>query len=39
MLTPGDQAPNFALRAHDEGEVKLSDFGGRKVLVYSYPGR
>lgn len=36
-LSPGDPAPEFTL-ADDTGEpVSLSDFRGRKVIVYAYP--
>ncbi len=37
MLQPGDQAPDFELLDQNENQVKLSDLGGRKVLVYFYP--
>jgi thioredoxin-dependent peroxiredoxin len=36
-LAPGDKAPAFALLDQDGTTVKLSDFKGRKVLVYFYP--
>ncbi|MEY2566560.1 MAG: thioredoxin-dependent peroxiredoxin [Actinomycetota bacterium] len=36
-LTPGDKAPTFTLQDQSGGKVKLSDFKGRKVLVYFYP--
>lgn len=36
-LKPGDKAPAFALPDQDGKTVKLSDFKGRKVLVYFYP--
>jgi peroxiredoxin Q/BCP len=36
-LKPGDKAPAFTLLDQDENKVKLSDFKGRKVLVYFYP--
>jgi peroxiredoxin Q/BCP len=36
-LQPGDQAPDFALLDQDGATVNLSDFAGRKVLVYFYP--
>jgi peroxiredoxin Q/BCP len=36
-LAPGDKAPAFALLDQDGSTVKLSDFKGRKVLVYFYP--
>ncbi|MGD2067087.1 MAG: thioredoxin-dependent thiol peroxidase [Gemmatimonadota bacterium] len=37
MLGRGDQAPDFTLPADDGSEVSLSDYRGRKVLVYFYP--
>src|SRR3954471_14140040 len=36
-LKTGDKAPAFTLLDQDEHKVKLSDFKGRKVLVYFYP--
>lgn len=36
-LTAGDAAPNFTLPDADGNDVSLSDFRGRKVLVYFYP--
>ena len=36
-LTPGDEAPDFALPDQDGRTVSLSAFRGRKVLVYFYP--
>ena len=37
QLKAGDAAPNFNLSDQDGKKVKLSDFKGRKVLVYFYP--
>ena len=37
MLAAGDKAPAFTLLDQDEQKVKLTDFKGRKVLVYFYP--
>jgi peroxiredoxin Q/BCP len=37
MLTQGDKAPEFSLPDQDGNTVSLSDFRGRKVLVYFYP--
>jgi thioredoxin-dependent peroxiredoxin len=37
MLKPGDKAPSFNLPDQSGKKVKLSDFKGRKVLVYFYP--
>lgn len=36
-LQVGDTAPAFGLRDADGNTVKLSDFEGRKVIVYFYP--
>jgi peroxiredoxin Q/BCP len=36
-LKPGDPAPGFTLERQQGGTVSLSDFRGRKVLVYFYP--
>jgi peroxiredoxin Q/BCP len=36
-LQPGDKAPSFSLPDADGNTVKLSDFKGRKVVVYFYP--
>ncbi|MCD2115669.1 MULTISPECIES: thioredoxin-dependent thiol peroxidase [Rhodococcus] len=36
-LAPGDPAPDFTLPDADGNEVSLSDYRGRKVIVYFYP--
>lgn len=36
-LAVGDPAPAFTLTAADGSEVSLSDYAGRKVVVYFYP--
>ncbi len=36
-LSPGETAPPFTLPDADGKEVSLSDFRGRKVVVYFYP--
>ena len=36
ILRPGDAAPTFVLPS-PEGEVGLSDFDGRSVVLYFYP--
>lgn len=36
-LEVGDKAPAFSLTDADGNTVKLSDFTGRKVIVYFYP--
>ena len=37
QLKPGDPAPAFALPDQEGNTVSLSDFKGRKVLVFFYP--
>ena len=37
MLTAGMRAPDFALTDKDGNTVRLSDFLGRKVVLYFYP--
>jgi peroxiredoxin Q/BCP len=37
MLKEGDQAPDFSTRDADGNPVKLSDFQGKKVVLYFYP--
>lgn len=36
-LAPGDKAPAFNLPDADGNNVKLSDYKGRRVVVYFYP--
>ncbi|OBJ71880.1 thioredoxin-dependent thiol peroxidase [Mycobacterium sp. 1274756.6] len=36
-LQPGDTAPDFSLPDADGNAVSLSDYRGRKVIVYFYP--
>jgi thioredoxin-dependent peroxiredoxin len=36
-LKPGDKAPAFSLLDQSGAKVKLSDFKGRKVLIFFYP--
>ena len=36
MLHPGDDAPDFELRSHRGGTVKLSDFQGKKNVVLAF---
>ncbi len=36
-LRPGDKAPDFTLPDADGKPVSLTDFRGRKVIVYFYP--
>lgn len=35
-LKPGDDAPDFELRSHRGGTVKLSDYRGRKNVVIAF---
>jgi len=37
QLKPGDKAPDFELTAQDGKALKLSDYKGRKLLLYFYP--
>src|SRR5271157_952017 len=37
VLSPGQSAPGFSLSDQDGNVVKLSEFKGRKVLLYFYP--
>ena len=37
MLTIGDKAPQFTLSDKDGNAVSLSDFLGRRVVLYFYP--
>ena len=37
MLKPGDKAPEFTLKADDGKDVSLTDFRGKRVLLYFYP--
>ena len=37
MIKPGDDAPNFELETDTGESVRLSDFKGRRVIVYFYP--
>jgi peroxiredoxin Q/BCP len=36
-LKAGDKAPDFTVSDQDGKQVKLSDFGGKKVVLYFYP--
>lgn len=37
MLQAGDRAPDFALQDQNGNTVRLSDFRGRRVVLYFYP--
>ena len=38
MVTVGDTAPAFTLRATDKREVSLSEFSGQTIVMVFYPG-
>lgn len=37
MLEVGNKAPDFKVKDHNGNDVKLSDFKGKKVILYFYP--
>lgn len=37
MLEAGEKAPDFKLQDKDGKEVSLSDFSGKKIVLYFYP--
>jgi thioredoxin-dependent peroxiredoxin len=37
MLKVGDKAPEFRLKADDGKEVALSDFRGKRVILFFFP--
>ncbi len=37
MLNIGDKAPDFTLPNQDEASVSLSDFKGKKVVLWFFP--
>ncbi len=37
MLKEGDKAPDFTSKNQDGKEIKLSDYAGKKVVIYFYP--
>ena len=37
MLKPGDKAPEFTWRDQDGKEITLSQFKGKKLVLYFYP--
>lgn len=37
MINEGDQAPEFTLQADDGREISLSDYRGKKIVLYFYP--
>jgi peroxiredoxin len=37
LLEVGAKAPDFEVKAHDGSTVKLSDYRGKKVILWFYP--
>jgi peroxiredoxin Q/BCP len=37
LIKEGEKAPDFTLQSDDEKEVSLSDYRGKKVVLYFYP--
>jgi thioredoxin-dependent peroxiredoxin len=37
MLKIGDKAPAFTLKSDEDKDVSLSDFQGKRVLLFFYP--
>jgi thioredoxin-dependent peroxiredoxin len=37
MLKPGDKAPDFHLKSDDGKEISLSEYRGKRVLLYFFP--
>ena len=37
MLKLGDKAPDFSLMNQEGAVIRLSDFQGKKVILYFYP--
>jgi len=37
MLKPGDKAPGFRVKTDDEKDISLSDFRGKRVLLFFFP--
>jgi peroxiredoxin Q/BCP len=37
MLKPGDKAPEFRVKADDDKDIALSDFRGKRVLLFFFP--
>jgi peroxiredoxin Q/BCP len=37
LVSEGEEAPDFTLQADDEREVSLSDFQGKRLVLYFYP--
>jgi peroxiredoxin Q/BCP len=37
MLKPGQKAPDFRLKGDDGKEIALTDYRGKRVLLFFYP--
>jgi len=37
MIQVGTKAPDFSVQDHDGNTVSLSDFAGKKVVIFFYP--
>ena len=37
MLNVGDRAPEFSLTSQDGKTIRLTDFSGRKLVLYFFP--
>ena len=37
MLKPGDKAPDFKLKSDEGNDVSLSDFRGKRVILFFFP--
>ncbi len=37
MLQPGSKAPDFTVKAHNGTTVSLTDYRGKKVVLWFYP--
>ena len=37
MLSVGSKAPAFSVKDHDGRDVSLSDFAGRRVVLWFFP--
>lgn len=37
MLNAGEKAPDFSVKDQDGNDLKLSDYKGKKVVLYFYP--
>ena len=36
-ISIGQQAPDFELTSDEQKQIRLSDFRGKKVILYFYP--